>query len=197
MKIKDIFIFVLQCALFQLAMTSLTNQSITNLAQVSQTSNVINTATIQVPNPPVIDLSSKFIQTSLLGNDVGVGPEGDIYFVGIDGKLYIYNFATASYSRVIADPDLDGLTRVDVDDEGTQFIVTIVGLLTIYHVMEGGYNFLVVLVTLELVFVGKFGKLDVIHGMVDLEYGNYFVLEKKKNVIGIDNLTMAQSIITE
>lgn len=124
MKNQEILYFVLQLVLFRNILTSLTNQSISNVAQVSQISNVINTATVQIPNPPVIDLSSKFIQTSLLGNDVGVGPEGDIYVVGIDGKLYIYNFATSSYSRVIADPDLDGIIRVDVDDEGTPFVVT-------------------------------------------------------------------------
>ena len=80
--------------------------------------------TIQLPSPPKIDLTSSLVQSSILGNDVAISPEGEIYVVGIDGKLYTYNFATNSYQRVVADPDIDGIQRVTVDSEGTPYIVT-------------------------------------------------------------------------
>lgn len=88
--------------------------------QVSQVSQVI-----QLPLPDLkVEISNKFISTDLLGEDVAVSPDGDIYIVGIDGKLYTYNFATASYNRIIADPDVDDITRVTVDGSGTPYIVT-------------------------------------------------------------------------
>ena len=82
-----------------------------SLSDVSQT--------IQLPSPPKIDLTSSLVQSSILGNDVAISPEGEIYVVGIDEKLYTYNFATNSYQRVVADPDIDGIQRVTVDSEGT------------------------------------------------------------------------------
>ena len=84
-----------------------------SIADVSQT--------IQLPSPPKIDITSSLIQSSILANDVALSPEGEIYVVGIDGKLYTYNFATNSYQRVVADPDLDGIQRVAVDSEGTPY----------------------------------------------------------------------------
>lgn len=106
-----------------------------SLSQVMQIpgETVINSSTLDILTPPqltqdqILPLTSEWSQSSIMGQDVGVGAEGDIYVVGIDGKLYIYNFASNSYSRVVADPDLDGIIRVDVDDEGTPFIVTSCG----------------------------------------------------------------------
>ena len=85
--------------------------------------------TIHYPNhsPQILPLTSEWSQSSIIAQDVGVSPEGDIYVVGIDGRLYKYDFAFNTYLKIVSEPDLDTITRVSVDQDGTPYVVTSCG----------------------------------------------------------------------
>ena len=113
------------------------NDSVNQVSQIPLSSNNIDI--IQMPSytidndiptlkrEQILQLSDQWTQSSMIGQDVSVTPEGDIYIVGIDGKLYLNNIALDTYTRVIGDPDLDGIIRVSTDDNGTPYIVTSCG----------------------------------------------------------------------
>lgn len=66
-------------------------------------------------------------QSSILAMDIAISPDGNIYVVGNDHKLYTYSFATRSYTKILADPDLSNILRVTVDNENTPYITTTCG----------------------------------------------------------------------
>lgn len=113
------------------------NDAVNQVSQIPLTSNTVDI--LQVPSytfnneipklrpDQILKLTEQWTQSSMTGQDVSVTSEGDIYIVGIDGKLYFYNILLDTYRRVIADPDLDGITRVSTDDNGTPYIVTSCG----------------------------------------------------------------------
>ena len=57
-------------------------------------------------------------------NDIGAGAEGDIYAAGIDGYLYHYEFLANKWSKIEGDFDLTNIVKVDVDSDGTPYVVT-------------------------------------------------------------------------
>lgn len=63
--------------------------------------------------------------------DIGVGAEGDVYVVGLDGYLYVYNFLANTFSHVLGDFEMNSITRVDVDSDGTPYVIS--GCLGIYY----------------------------------------------------------------
>ena len=82
------------------------------------------------PIIPIIQgkcISMNWVDTNLLANDVGVGPQGDIYAAGIDGHLYFYDFVNNKWKKVIGDFDLGSITRVEVSTDGTPYVVTASG----------------------------------------------------------------------
>lgn len=96
------------------------------------TSDATITATAATATTATLVYNANWIQTtSQVFVDVGLGAEGDMYSVGSDGRLYVYNFLANSYSEVVADTDLNTITRVDVDAEGTPYVVA--GCLGTYY----------------------------------------------------------------
>lgn len=65
--------------------------------------------------------------TNFQGLDIGIGPDGDAIAVGIDGKVYNYNFIANSWSQLDGDYEMLNIIRVDVDDQGTPYLVGSVG----------------------------------------------------------------------
>lgn len=65
--------------------------------------------------------------TNFQALDIGVGADGDAIAVGIDGKVYSYNFIANSWSLVDGDYEMMNITRLDVDDQGTPYLVGSVG----------------------------------------------------------------------
>ena len=100
--------------------------SIDSVLQVPTSSITQNTIIppVLTPNQILPLIASEWAQSPILGQDVGISAEGDIYVVGVDGRLYLYNFLTNNYNKVITDPELDNIIRVDVDEEGTPYVVT-------------------------------------------------------------------------
>jgi len=86
---------------------------------VEETSKITETTIASVEQ--IVKVS--FTSTGFGGHDVGVGSEGDIYVVGLDGRLYQYNFLTNFYTFVEGDYELTLITRVDVDDDGTPYVI--------------------------------------------------------------------------
>lgn len=71
--------------------------------------------------------------------DVGMSPEGDLYVIGIDNRIYIYDQVFNTYSLVHADNEVPEPTKITVNDEGTPFVVANCGdiyFLTFYHHWE-------------------------------------------------------------
>lgn len=80
---------------------------------------------------PASTYTVNWVSTSFNAIDVGVGAEGDFYTVGTDGRLYGYNFLINTYTQIVADFDLNTITRVDVDADGTPYVVA--GCFGIYY----------------------------------------------------------------
>jgi hypothetical protein len=68
-----------------------------------------------------------WFNTAFQGHDIGTSPEGDVYVVGMDGKLYYYNFLANMYTLVEGDIDIPAIARVDVDADGTPYVVCTCG----------------------------------------------------------------------
>lgn len=71
--------------------------------------------------------NQNWFNTGAPANDVGVSPEGDVYVVGTDEKLYQYNFLANTYTVVEGDKEIPSMNRVDVDADGTPYVVTSCG----------------------------------------------------------------------
>jgi len=70
---------------------------------------------------------SKFINLGFPAIDIGVGAEGDVAVVGTDNLVYVYDFMAEDWVRVDTF-GLDHITRIDVDGDGTIYIVTGCGI---------------------------------------------------------------------
>jgi hypothetical protein len=70
---------------------------------------------------------SNWLNTDKRALDLGVGAEGDVYIVGIDGRVYEYQFTTNRWILVNAREELLGAVRIDVNYEGTPYAVTVSG----------------------------------------------------------------------
>ncbi len=71
-------------------------------------------------------LEVSFFNTGFQGHDVGTGPEGDVYVVGVDGKLYFYNFL-ANMFVLVGNNEIPAIARVDVDADGTPYVICTCG----------------------------------------------------------------------
>jgi hypothetical protein len=69
-------------------------------------------------------LSVRWTDTNFKGKDCGVGSEGDTFIAGLDGKLYKYQIITNTYTEVYGDNEMPFISKVDVDSDGTPYIVT-------------------------------------------------------------------------
>jgi hypothetical protein len=77
-----------------------------------------------VSDPNIDNLNIPLFDTGFLAQDIGVGSEGDVYAIDLYGKLNFYDFAQAQFLPVQGDIELPPLSRVDVDSEGTPYVVT-------------------------------------------------------------------------
>ena len=69
----------------------------------------------------------KWKMLDLLANDIGIGPQGDIYAAGVDGRVYYYSFLKNKWIGVSGDFDLGSIMKVAVGTDGTPYIVTTSG----------------------------------------------------------------------
>lgn len=61
--------------------------------------------------------------------DIGCGGEGDMYGIGVQNDLHLYDFNNDIWNLVPLDENIsNNLQRVDVDSDGTPFIVTLCGI---------------------------------------------------------------------
>ena len=67
--------------------------------------------------------SVQWTSTGIEAVDVGVGAEGDMYVIGTDDLIYQYEFKTNSYISVDGDFELLKPTRIDVDENGTPYVI--------------------------------------------------------------------------
>jgi len=72
-------------------------------------------------------LNGKFNNIGFQALDIGVSQEGDVAVVGIDQKVYVYDFMNDSWDRINT-YGIEGITRIDIDDDGTIYIVTKCGV---------------------------------------------------------------------
>lgn len=78
-----------------------------------------------VTTPPVTTIT--WFNTQYQAIDLGVGAEGDLYVVGLDGFLYYYEFLANNFCLVEGDFELTNIFRVDVSYDGTPYVVTACG----------------------------------------------------------------------
>jgi hypothetical protein len=64
--------------------------------------------------------------TNFSAVDIGVGSKGDLFTIGIDKNLYLYEFNTNEFIKIERDTlTLDKeFNRVDVDDNGNPYVIT-------------------------------------------------------------------------
>lgn len=81
-----------------------------------------------VTNPIVTTpVNSVWYDTKKQGKDLSIGAEGDMYVVGEDSRLYIYNQPDNRLVPVEGDVDLVGIVEVATNYEGTPYVVTMSG----------------------------------------------------------------------
>lgn len=68
-----------------------------------------------------------WFNTKLKAKDLGVNSQGDLYVVGLDGKLYKYEFLTDSWCMMEGDFELTRINRVDVNWDGMPYVTTDIG----------------------------------------------------------------------
>jgi hypothetical protein len=68
-----------------------------------------------------------WFDTKLKAKDLGVNSQGELYVVGADNKLYLYEYLTNSYIHIEGDFELTKIFRVDVSWEGIPYVVTETG----------------------------------------------------------------------
>lgn len=68
-----------------------------------------------------------WFNTKLKAKDLGVNSQGDLYVVGVDGKLYKYEFITDSWSQMEGDFELTKINRVDVNWDGMPYVINEIG----------------------------------------------------------------------
>ena len=95
-------------------------------------SNLLYDASGNLITPPpvtiIIPTTSPFwYDTQKQALDVGVGSQGQLYIVGLDKLLYMYDQITNYYYLVKADFILPGIVRVDTSYDGTPYVVTSAG----------------------------------------------------------------------
>ncbi len=64
-----------------------------------------------------------WFNTDFQAEDIGVGSEGDVYAIGLNRRLYIYDFLKNIYKPVLGDIEIPSLSRVAVDSDGTPYVV--------------------------------------------------------------------------
>ena len=69
-----------------------------------------------------------FTNTNFPAYDIGCGSEGNICAVGINGKLFCYDFVTDSWDQVNANEEILNISAVDVDDDGKIYIIAQCGI---------------------------------------------------------------------
>jgi hypothetical protein len=70
--------------------------------------------------------STIFVKLDFKAIDIGCGSEGDICAVGIDSALYCYDFMANNW--ILFPTELSDISRVDVDDDGTVYIIAECGI---------------------------------------------------------------------
>lgn len=88
----------------------------------NETTNLKQTTTKDLKN-----LNVNWYNTKLKGKDLGVNSQGDLYVVGLDGKLYKYEFLTDSWCLMEGDFELTRINRVDVNWDGMPYVTTDIG----------------------------------------------------------------------
>jgi hypothetical protein len=73
------------------------------------------------------NLNVNWIKTGLVAVDVGMNPEGEVYATGLDGYLYNYLSIENKWEKIEGDFDLSKMVRLDVNFDGTPYVVTYLG----------------------------------------------------------------------
>jgi hypothetical protein len=72
-------------------------------------------------------LPGKFINLGFSALDVAVSSEGDFYLIGTDDRVYYFDFMAGDLIRIDT-YGIEGITRIDVDYDGTVYIVSKCGV---------------------------------------------------------------------
>jgi len=78
-------------------------------------------------DPEIPKINVKWFDTKLKAKDIGVNSQGELYVVGADSKLYLYEFLTNSFIHIEGDFELSKIFRVDVSWEGIPYVITETG----------------------------------------------------------------------
>lgn len=81
----------------------------------------------QTPAKKLKKVKVNWFNTKLKAKDLGVNSQGDLYVVGLDGKLYKYEFLTDSWCLMEGDFELTRINRVDVNWDGMPYVTTDIG----------------------------------------------------------------------
>lgn len=96
--------------------------SITSISLVPDSIDIenIQSATTFTDCQPV-----NWISTEKQANDIAVSPQGDVFSVGINGKLYQYNFLSNTWTLISSkEQELNSVNRISVSYDGTPYIIT-------------------------------------------------------------------------
>ena len=100
------------------------NNNVSNKANNVSTNpnNLKQTKTDKLRNVKV-----NWFNTKIKAKDLGVNSQGDLYIVGLDGKLYKYEFLSDTWCLMEGDFDLTRINRVDVNWDGMPYVTTDIG----------------------------------------------------------------------
>ena len=71
-----------------------------------------------------------FTNTHFPALDIGCGSEGDVCAVGINSRLYCYDFPSDTWEIINTNEEILNITAVDVDDDGKIYIIAQCGIYT-------------------------------------------------------------------
>ena len=175
--ISTTFVFAIKFEQVQQAQQIQQVQQTQQVQQVQQAQQIQQVQVTQSPPvqslPPITSVKSTIpkhsidlYNTDFKARDVGTGAEGDVYVVGSDGLLYIYDFISDTYI-LIDSPEIPTLARVDTDSDATPYVITTsVGQIYYLNCNNQWVHYQDVEQTLELVEEVKSGKPAVIAEMV-------------------------------
>lgn len=69
-------------------------------------------------------VQASWTSTNFQALDIGIGADGDAISVGVDGKVYNYNFISNTHNLIDGDYEMLNIIRVDVDDQGTPYLIS-------------------------------------------------------------------------
>lgn len=78
-------------------------------------------------HPEIAKMKATWFDTKLKAKDLGVNSQGELYVVGADSKLYLYEFISNTYLHIEGHFELTKINRVDVSWEDIPYVITETG----------------------------------------------------------------------